>query len=213
MNGLLIAATEFEIAPTIKALKRNADWKVIITGIGGVATAYSMMKAIEKYKPDVLLQAGIGGSFNKQFDLGDVVCVGSECFGDLGVVENKKRRSLFDMNFLSVDEKPFINGRLVNPHRKMLNVLSLPIADAVSVNEITTTNSDIEYYRSELRISIESMEGAAFHYVALMEQIPFLQIRSISNEVGMRDKEKWRMESAITNLNEAVIGFIKNMKL
>jgi futalosine hydrolase len=45
------------------------------------------------------------------------------------------------------------------------------------------------------------MEGAALHYVALMEKIPFLQLRSLSNFVGERDKNKWLMKEAIINLN------------
>lgn len=46
------------------------------------------------------------------------------------------------------------------------------------------------------------MEGAALHYVCLIEKIPFMQIRSLSNFVGERDKSKWRMKEAITNLNK-----------
>jgi len=37
--------------------------------------------------------------------------------------------------------------------------------------------------------------------VALQEKIPFLQMRSLSNFVGERDKSKWVMQIAIANLN------------
>jgi futalosine hydrolase len=52
-----------------------------------------------------------------------------------------------------------------------------------------------------LGADIESMEGAALHYVALLENIPFLQIRSLSNFAGERDKSKWEMNKAISCLN------------
>ena len=45
------------------------------------------------------------------------------------------------------------------------------------------------------------MEGAALHYVCLSEKIPFLQLRSVSNYVGERDKSKWALREAIMNLN------------
>ena len=45
------------------------------------------------------------------------------------------------------------------------------------------------------------MEGAALHYVCLSEKIPFLQLRSVSNYVGERDKNKWAVREAIANLN------------
>jgi futalosine hydrolase len=48
------------------------------------------------------------------------------------------------------------------------------------------------------------MEGAAMHYVCIQEKIPFLQVRSISNEVGIRDKSKWAIREAIVNLNEEI---------
>jgi futalosine hydrolase len=45
------------------------------------------------------------------------------------------------------------------------------------------------------------MEGAALHYICLQQKIKFLQLRSISNTVGERDKQKWEMKKATTNLN------------
>jgi futalosine hydrolase len=55
---------------------------------------------------------------------------------------------------------------------------------------------------------VESMEGAAFHYVCLQEGMPFAQVRAISNYVTPRDKSQWQMKDAIVNLNKWVIGFI-----
>jgi futalosine hydrolase len=55
------------------------------------------------------------------------------------------------------------------------------------------------------------MEGAAFHYVCLLEKIPFLQLRSISNLIGERDKTKWKMEKAIQNLNENLISLLNKL--
>lgn len=208
MKGLLIAATKFEIEPCFKVLKGNDDWQVVITGIGGVATAYAILKAIEKYKPDFMLQAGIAGSFDQQIQLGDVVIAGSDFFGDLGVIENKKRKTIFDLNLESADKSPFKNGRLLNPNKKLVKISGRPVVHAVSVNEITTAKADISYYKKELEVAIESMEGAAFHYTALKEKIPFLQIRSISNYVGVRDKKKWNLQQAITNLNNEVLKLI-----
>jgi len=53
------------------------------------------------------------------------------------------------------------------------------------------------------------MEGAAFHYVCLQQHIPFIQIRSISNIVGVRDKNKWKMKEAIESLNKKLIETIE----
>ena len=59
---------------------------------------------------------------------------------------------------------------------------------------------------------VESMEGAALHYVCLMEKIPFLQIRSISNLIGERDKTRWKIKEAMKSLNETLITLIQKLE-
>ena len=68
----------------------------------------------------------------------------------------------------------------------------------------------IQFYRDTFDPVTESMEGAALHYVCLMENIPFLQIRSISNYIGERNKKKWDMNQSIYDLNNALVSIINN---
>lgn len=48
------------------------------------------------------------------------------------------------------------------------------------------------------------MEGAAFFYVCIQEKVPFIEIRSVSNEVGERDRTKWNIPLALDSLKEAM---------
>ena len=82
---------------------------------------------------------------------------------------------------------------------------------AITVNEITTDTKRIAWYQQNVSPVVESMEGAAFHYVCLKENIPFLQLRSISNYIGERDKAKWNLKEAITNLNEKLILLLNEL--
>ena len=59
----------------------------------------------------------------------------------------------------------------------------------------------IAQLQNKWNADIESMEGAALHYVCGQLNIPYLQIRSISNVVGERDKTKWQFKKAIDHLN------------
>ncbi|MGN6166286.1 MAG: futalosine hydrolase [Flavisolibacter sp.] len=202
MHILLCAATEFEIKPTIDTIEKqnlnNID--ILITGVGLTAAAYSLTKKIYTKKPGLILQAGIAGCFNKNFSLTDVVVVKNEIIGDLGVEENGKFNSLFDLKLDDANAFPWANGRLCN-NSEVLQQSGLTVVNSVSINEITTSAEKINYYKTTIGADIESMEGAALHYVALMENIPFLQLRSLSNFVGERDKSKWLMREAIMNLN------------
>ena len=68
----------------------------------------------------------------------------------------------------------------------------------------------IKFYRDAFEPVTESMEGAALHYVCLMEKVPFVQIRGISNYIGERNKQKWEMMDSIINLNDTLIKTIND---
>jgi futalosine hydrolase len=82
---------------------------------------------------------------------------------------------------------------------------------AVSVNQISVSKQAISFYQQKFKPAIESMEGAALHYVCLMEKIPFLQVRSISNYIGERNKKNWDMKTSIENLNNELILFLNKL--
>jgi len=58
---------------------------------------------------------------------------------------------------------------------------------------------------------IESMEGAALHYVCLQTKTPFMQVRSISNYVGERDKQNWKMQESLENLSVIIVQYIDKL--
>jgi futalosine hydrolase len=76
---------------------------------------------------------------------------------------------------------------------------------AASVNMLTDDTQLIKAIYDAFQPAVESMEGAAFHYVCLMKGLPFLQIRGISNLVGVRDKSKWKTKEALSAATELLI--------
>lgn len=49
----------------------------------------------------------------------------------------------------------------------------------------------------------EAMEGAGVAYVADLHGIPVVEVRAISNIVGRRDRDAWRLEEAFDSLGRA----------
>jgi futalosine hydrolase len=209
MQLLLCAATEFEIKPTVDFIRQEniQEADVLITGIGMMSTAYSITKTVFKKRPDFILQAGVGGCLDEKLPLSKIVLVENENIGDLGVEENGAFKTLFDLKLLDQNGFPWKERKLSN-NINMLKSTGLTIVDGVTVNEISTNKERIAYYKNQLNASVESMEGAALHFVALQEKIPFLQMRSLSNFVGERDKSKWLMDIAIANLNIELIRIL-----
>lgn len=214
MDILIVAATEYEIGITRRYLsekiyqRKDCNVHILITGVGLVNTTYTLSKYFSTNKPDLAIQAGIGGSFHPFYPPGSVVVVGEEFFGDLGVEENGIFRDVFDMN-LADNIFPFSAKMLVNVHTALLNTIKLKPVRGVSVNEITTVRQRIQQMMRKYNPMIESMEGAAFHYVCLQEYIPFAQLRGVSNFVGERDKTKWQLSEAIENLNRELIALLR----
>ncbi len=215
MFTLLLSATEFEINPTHQWLNdsslANNDSKaeLLIGGIGQLQTAWSLTRRLQNLKPALVIQAGIGG-YPIREAIGEVFAIGSERIADLGLLGKTGFSDMFEMGLDKPDRFPFSGGKLVNPYVGLLELSGLPVAEGVTVNEIKS-DSLPDVQRNPLPV-VESMEGAALHYVCLMEKIPFLQIRAVSNVTGERDKSRWKIKEAISNLNSSLIALIQKFE-
>jgi futalosine hydrolase len=205
MKILVCAATPMEIAPFMTEYDNaieNDDLDVLITGIGLTATTYSLTKYLSLKQPELVIQAGIAGCFDKKVALGTVVGIKQEAIADESVIEHNQFKTLFDLKLVSRNRFPYKNGWLINDNsRAWQEKINLRFVKGISVNEVTTAMDKIEFYQEAFRATTESMEGAALHFTCLMEKIPFLQIRSISNYVGERDKGRWNLKVSVANLN------------
>jgi len=234
MYILLVAATTFEIQPALDFLKTGLAGAreegpfvlpgltpesqpgsspvidFLITGVGSIAITHSLMRQIGRRKPDIIIQAGIAGCFTPRKP-GEVVVIREESLADLGVWEEGRFKSLFDLKLEQPDIPPFRGGLLVNPYKKLLELSGLEPVRAVTVNEISTDRTRIEWLQQNRAPVVESMEGGGLHYVCLQENIAFLQLRSVSNAIGERDKTKWDIKAAITNLNIQLIDYLKKL--
>lgn len=197
MQILVIAATEMEIAPF---LSDNSSTDTLITGVGAPDAIYHLLKRVHQIDYDIIIQAGICGSFSTENNLGDCVLVKQDVFADLGINERNNFFSLFDIGFAAPDNFPYKKGWLINEHA-LINEAPIKKVKGITVNTVGENKAQTDLFIEKYQPAIESMEGAVLHYVCLQENIPFLQLRSISNFVGERDKTKWKMKEAIHHLN------------
>jgi futalosine hydrolase len=211
-NILVVAPTAREINPFIGLTRtgdiNNAD--ILISGIGLTASTYHLARQFALKNYDLVIQAGVAGCFDLRIPLGAVVAVKQDTIADQSVVELQKLKTLFDLKLVPQDQYPYKKGWLLNTNKEVLKKTKLKIVKGISVNQISTSKQMIKFYRDVFDPVTESMEGAALHYVCLMENVPFVQIRSISNYIGERNKKKWDMMDSIANLNDTLIKTINN---
>jgi futalosine hydrolase len=198
MQILLIAATRYEIEPFVLV---NNRIEILITGVGIPATMYHLQKRLQQNTPALVIQAGIAGSFHDGISLGQVVLVQRDAFADIGMEEKEKFTPIFQSGFADKNTFPFTDGWLINSNT-ILNQSLLTAVNAITINKVSDRLLQKQQTIANFSPDIESMEGAALHYVCLQQNVPFMQIRSISNTVGERDKSNWKLKEAVTNLNK-----------
>jgi futalosine hydrolase len=215
MRVIITAATNGEWMPSFQKINpayagTNKRFSVGFheSGIGLLASSVSLMKMFVQETPSLIIQVGIAGCFDKKVPLGKVFAVKDDFAGDIGVMENKVWKDLFDLKLDKPNDAPYEKKSLPNPWLSQYNLLKLPTKKGVTINTISTDKNKIDLYSGRYKATLESMEGAALHYMGRDLNIPFIQIRAVSNYVGERNKAKWNMQEAIYNLNETLLQYL-----
>lgn len=203
MKILLVSATQLEIQEYLISAPHH---DVLITGVGLPAAMYELTSQLQGHRYDLVIQAGVGGAFEGSgLQLGDVVAVQQDAFGDSGSYEGNSIKSLHELG-LTTDKE-----WIVNQHKSILSKAKLPLVKGVTVTTLTNYQPFVHSLMHKWNAHIESLEGAALHYVCNKKHITYLQIRSVSNFVGERDKSKWLMGTAIGNLNQTLKALVPSL--
>lgn len=207
---LIITPTKKELASIIEKMSyKEPLWiyktdsvsiSLLVSGIGAPLTMYSLMDILQIYSFDLLIQAGIAGSFNENLTLGDLVLVKEDVFADLLIEDNDGYKDISDLGFDDYQKSPFNDGSLQVDLPLVFNE-KLTEVKAITVNTVSGTKKTALKWKSMYSPDIETMEGAAFYFVSKKMNIPALQIRSISNIVANRNTKNWDVALAIRKLN------------
>ena len=194
MNILVVAATKEEIVHTIPFLEEN-DVPYLITGVGMVSTTYTLTKALQTNKPDLLIQVGIGGILDANAALGTVYQIETDEIFELGAEDQE--------NFISVEQLGFGKHRFTERVPSLSKALPVvPKAHGITVNKVHGSEESVRMLLSRYSNSVvESMEGSALFFVSEQEQIPALQFRAISNYIEPRNRASWQIGLAVKNMN------------
>lgn len=209
MKILLVTATQTEISSLLRDEQNSLSFAinehlidVLITGVGMVATAFSMGSQLAKNSYDLAINAGIAGSFDRNLLLGDVVQVTEDSFAELGAEDGEE--------FLPIDKLGFGESRMI-PVQPSQRLPQFKTAKAITVSRVHGNETTIYQTMSRLHPQIESMEGAAFFYACNQVSLPSVQLRAISNYVERRNRSRWDIGLAIENLNAALLKYLEEL--
>jgi len=223
MRILVVTATEAEVAALVTSLEplsgRSSRLKsyahelhsvdILTTGVGMVATATWCSGVFARERYDLVLNAGVCGSFRPALPPGSVVHVTTDRIADLGAEDGDAFLSVQELQLLGEDEFPWTRGRLVNSAPPLNEALrQLPVGDAITVNTVHGNDVTIATAVERYNPHVESMEGAAFMYSCLVHGVPFAQVRAVSNIVERRNRAAWTLRESIDALGTTLVTIL-----
>ena len=203
----------------------QATVRLVEGGLGGVNTAHALSCALQGWRPDLVLQLGVGGAYpNSGLEVGDLVLAEAENYGDLGVrtPQGWKSSELIGIPVIRGDVDyynhfPFDRNLVTRAHLTLANrngsdPPQLRAGPFVTVQECSgTTELGIERARRFAAIC-ENMEGAAGAHICRLFDVPFLEIRGISNMVEDRRTEQWEIPRAARVAQEAGWHLVETLR-
>ncbi|MBT3177248.1 MAG: futalosine hydrolase [Desulfobacula sp.] len=227
---LILAATYFEISHFLalhpgdsKYLTKTGlaiisgkvgpkTYDLLITGPGVFNAAHALTVYLEKSFPSLVLQTGIAGVFKQTgCNIGDVAIATQEQYIHTGIqtdsIENdplpfdlieqnlKTRKGIYSFDQDQVDHYHDILCR-----KGQSNKINITKGAFITVSSITSSGKHADRIYSAFSPVMEAMEGAACAHIALLYDIPIIEVRSASNYVGERDKSKWDIDLAAKQL-------------
>jgi nucleoside phosphorylase len=167
-NILLIVPTEREAA-----FFAEHGLRAHICGVGmaecAAATAHLLAQRLSAgQRPDLVILAGIAGSYGDDLSVGDTVIVESETVADLG---RRDHDGGFTPLFQKTYVASFVPEGFPTAHGNTVNA-----AGGMAVREVSLSRRD--------KATIENMEGAAFFAVCERFGVTAMEVRTISNRVG-----------------------------
>ncbi len=211
MKILLVSASIQEIVPFLtanaKGLESGKSYKIfnhsihiLVTGVGMVSTTYALTKEISN-KYDLVINAGIAGTFNDTIQIGEVVNVQEDCIVEMGAEDGNE--------FIDFPALGFEGAYSAKSTFQLTSTIKLKSVKGITVNKVHGNEVSISHIKKRYNPDIESMEGAAVLYVCQNEKIPCLQLRAISNRVEKRNKNNWNIPIALQNLSTTLTDLIK----
>ncbi|MBQ0867814.1 futalosine hydrolase [Streptomyces smyrnaeus] len=209
---LVVAAVPAEREAVLAATGDSAPHlDVIAGGVGpaaaAAATAAALLTAAHRSRPyDLVVATGIGGGFAANgIEVGDTVVADRIVAADLGAET--------PTGFVSVAELGFGTAEHAPPPHLVREAAETTGARTGPVLSVSTTTGSRERAEQLLAhhpgAAAEAMEGfgvaqaAAAHAAALGEGPPVLELRTVSNAVGPRDRAAWRIPEALAALTAA----------
>ncbi|WLQ41559.1 futalosine hydrolase [Streptomyces laculatispora] len=180
-------------------IHRAGPFDVLAGGAGPAAAAAAAAFGLVSDRYDLVISAGIGGGFAGVAPVGALVVAGRIAAADLGAET--------PAGFVPVTELGFGRDRHHPPRSLVRAVAAATGAVTGDILTVSTVTGSAERAAALLAAhpgaAAEAMEGFGVAEAAGLSGVAVLEIRAVSNAVGPRDRDAWRIGDALAALTDA----------
>ncbi|MCL6525789.1 MAG: futalosine hydrolase [Thermaceae bacterium] len=180
---------------------RGEGWVWLEAGIGKVNMALTLAAYAQRHTLERALLFGIAGAYpDSGLGIGDAALAEREVQADLGVRDGGMKGLGFPT--LVTGESRYHNRFPLDPGftGQLSQTLRLPTRTFLTRDLVSETPSEAKEFARHWEADLENMEGAAFAQGCLWLGIPGAELRTVSNQAGVRDKTQWRVKQAVEGL-------------
>ncbi|MFD6417314.1 futalosine hydrolase [Streptomyces sp. NPDC060194] len=169
---------------------------VVAVGVGPAAAAARTALELGRRPYGLVVSAGIGGGFAPHAPVGSLVVADAIVAADLGAETAEGFVSVTSLGFGSVLHTP--PAGLVRAFAAASGAAAGPV---LTVSTVTGSAERAAALRARHPGALaEAMEGFGVAEAAAAYGLPVLEVRAVSNPVGPRDREAWRIGDALAAL-------------
>jgi futalosine hydrolase len=186
----------------------RSDIVTLVSGIGEAAAAAATATALA-LDPSIglVVSAGIAGGLSTRAPIGGVVVASRIVAVDLGAEEPGSPGARIPLSALGYD------GGAIDPDpelvRRAAALTSAEIGTILTVSTVTASAERIaDFVRTHPDALAEAMEGHGVAVAAQAHALPMLELRTVSNPIGVRDPRDWDIEGALDTLADAAHGLL-----
>lgn len=217
MKILVASPSEYEISPFISYLNKQYN-KVnffeyerngmhifpFVTGPGMMQSAFALGKLELMKDMDHVICTGLCAAITRVLDIGQVVHIISEQYGDFGIEEpDGTLKDIHELALVDANLYPFKKSKIQN--EKVINPLKYKVVQGMSVNMLHGSTENIERMNHKYHADVESLDGISFAYACAMNRLKYSHLRAVSQFIEPSHLERPDLDLAIDNLNEAII--------
>lgn len=200
-----MTSVQAEKEAVLRGLGETDRFVAKIAGVGSPAAAARSTAALMTGAYDLVVNAGIAGGFMNRAAVGSIVVADEIIAADLGA--ETENGGFSDLDRLGLGSSRIqLKAELVECVRAALESTKRPVmkGSILTVSTVTGSKETAEALASRAPKAVaEAMEGYGVAVAAQQLGVPMLEIRTISNSVGPRNRAEWRIEEALDGLTEA----------